>query len=180
MEEQYYLKLRGKVTGPFSFERIKQLYDRGQLTPYHQVSADRRAWSPLESLEGIVPEVAEQPQQSVAEAVLPVEEVPTSVEQGPPVGYTPPQPYQPVISQVSPAALAEIAEQKATRMALTAVGLSVGAVFVSPAAVPALVFAGLAATQLRDRALASVTLVLSILLSIAGGFVSWTVLTWLI
>lgn len=183
MEEQYYLKLRGKTTGPFTFERIKQLYDRGQLTPYHQVSADRQTWSPLESLEGIVPEPPAPPAQSVAEPVAPAEQAPpvaapTPAEVMPTPDLAPA--YDPSSTTVSQETVVAVAEERAQRMALAAIAMSVGALFVSPVAIAAVVCAVLGFMQLRDRSLAIVTLVLSIMLSTAGIFVSWAALSWLI
>lgn len=42
-----YLRFRGEVTGPFHPDEVRRLYARELLTPAHEVSTDRRHWTPL-------------------------------------------------------------------------------------------------------------------------------------
>jgi hypothetical protein len=47
----FYIRIRGKVTGPFSFEQLKALRDRGQLRRFHELSQDRQAWAPASAVD---------------------------------------------------------------------------------------------------------------------------------
>jgi hypothetical protein len=44
-DSRYYLRNRGRVTGPFDLEQIRRLYRLGQVARFAQVSADGRTWS---------------------------------------------------------------------------------------------------------------------------------------
>lgn len=44
MAEQYYVKIRGRVLGPFPPERLAQMAKQGQLSRIHKISDDGRSW----------------------------------------------------------------------------------------------------------------------------------------
>lgn len=44
MAAQYYIRLRGKVLGPFTLEQLQGLRDQGRLSPFHELSQDRVQW----------------------------------------------------------------------------------------------------------------------------------------
>lgn len=43
-EKQYFVRNRGKVSGPFSLDQLRALQRRGQLKRFYEVSEDRRNW----------------------------------------------------------------------------------------------------------------------------------------
>lgn len=45
VQQQYYIRVRGAVTGPFDVERLKTLAKRGQFSRSYEVSTDGVAWS---------------------------------------------------------------------------------------------------------------------------------------
>lgn len=47
---QYYLKMRGKVRGPFSVEQLRRMTARGQFSRLHQVSIDKQTWESADEL----------------------------------------------------------------------------------------------------------------------------------
>lgn len=49
-EEQYFLRLRGKVRGPFTADQLRRMQHRGQFSKLHQVSTDKKEWEPAENL----------------------------------------------------------------------------------------------------------------------------------
>lgn len=42
--------MQGRVTGPFSMDKLRELRARGVFQPFHEVSADKAAWAPASSL----------------------------------------------------------------------------------------------------------------------------------
>lgn len=51
----YYIRVRGRVTGPYEKSQLKQMISRGQLGRMHEVSADGRHWKRVqEELGGAV------------------------------------------------------------------------------------------------------------------------------
>src|SRR5271157_722639 len=42
--QSWFIRLRGRVLGPFSNEQLITMRDRGQLTRFHEMSTDRKAW----------------------------------------------------------------------------------------------------------------------------------------
>jgi hypothetical protein len=44
-DKRYYVRIRGKVLGPFSQSQLRALRDRGQFHSYHEVSEDRQSWA---------------------------------------------------------------------------------------------------------------------------------------
>src|SRR5438105_2674859 len=53
--DQFYVRIRGKVTGPFRLDQLRSLCNRGQLGRFHEISEDRRAWVGAGSLAGLFP-----------------------------------------------------------------------------------------------------------------------------
>jgi hypothetical protein len=49
----YYVRVRGKIHGPFDVEKLKKLHARGQFSRAHEVSQDKRSWQPA----GTLPEI---------------------------------------------------------------------------------------------------------------------------
>jgi hypothetical protein len=52
-EKPWYIRMRGKVLGPFGLERLREFRDEGQLQPFHEVSQDQITWEPLARLDGL-------------------------------------------------------------------------------------------------------------------------------
>jgi hypothetical protein len=46
----YFVRIRGKVMGPFGDAQLVSLRDRGQFKPFHEVSTDRILWTPASTL----------------------------------------------------------------------------------------------------------------------------------
>lgn len=46
----YFVRIRGKVMGPFGDAQLVSLRDRGQFKPFHEVSSDRILWAPASTL----------------------------------------------------------------------------------------------------------------------------------
>ena len=57
-DEQYYVRRRGQIRGPFDLRQLQRLLQRGQVSRVDNYSTDRRNWNKLESLEGLAPEPA--------------------------------------------------------------------------------------------------------------------------
>lgn len=51
--EQYYIRARGKVRGPFTVEQLRSLRAKGRFSRAHQVSTDRKSWQPASTLEDV-------------------------------------------------------------------------------------------------------------------------------
>jgi hypothetical protein len=50
VEQRLYIRIRGRVTGPFSVQQLKTLRDRGQFRRFHEISPDRQRWMSASSL----------------------------------------------------------------------------------------------------------------------------------
>jgi hypothetical protein len=53
--ESWYVRARGRILGPLSWEQLQALRERGQLARFDQVSRDRQTWLPADSLERLFP-----------------------------------------------------------------------------------------------------------------------------
>jgi len=53
MDKQYYLRVRGKVAGPFGIRQLQSLRDRGQFRRFHEISEDRQTWMTASGLPGM-------------------------------------------------------------------------------------------------------------------------------
>jgi hypothetical protein len=49
-EQRLYIRVRGRVSGPFSLPQLRTLRDRGQFRRFHEVSPDRVQWTSAASL----------------------------------------------------------------------------------------------------------------------------------
>src|SRR6266851_7892935 len=55
-EKQFFVRVRGKVTGPFGFEQLKSLRDRGQFRRFHEISGDKKTLLPASTMSELFPE----------------------------------------------------------------------------------------------------------------------------
>ena len=46
--EQWYIRVRGNITGPFGRAQLQDFAERALLQPHHEVSPDQRLWDPAE------------------------------------------------------------------------------------------------------------------------------------
>ena len=53
--ETWYVRARGRILGPLTWEQLHALRDRGQLARFDQVSRDRQTWMPADNLERLFP-----------------------------------------------------------------------------------------------------------------------------
>lgn len=44
MSDKYFVRIRGRIQGPFSSDKVKQLVSRGQISRSHEVSTDGTTW----------------------------------------------------------------------------------------------------------------------------------------
>ena len=51
--QQFFIRVRGRVLGPFTLEKLKTLRARGQFSRVHEFSTDREIWQPASALEGM-------------------------------------------------------------------------------------------------------------------------------
>lgn len=49
-DKRYYVRVRGKVLGPFTLAQLGKMRDRGQFAKFHEVSEDRKTWQPASAL----------------------------------------------------------------------------------------------------------------------------------
>ena len=52
--QRYYVRLGGRVSGPFDLATLQQQFRRGLLSRLHQVSSDRTSWQSAGSVEGLL------------------------------------------------------------------------------------------------------------------------------
>lgn len=52
---EHYVRIRGKILGPFSIGQLIGLRERGQLQVFHEVSLDRYTWVPASTLAQVFP-----------------------------------------------------------------------------------------------------------------------------
>src|SRR5262245_54706984 len=48
--EQYYLRMRGQVSGPYTLGQLQDLRLRGHLGRFHEVSLNQVQWAPASSI----------------------------------------------------------------------------------------------------------------------------------
>lgn len=58
-EKRLYVRVRGRVIGPFSLAQLKALRERGQFHRFHEVSEDRKRWVSAATLEELFADGAE-------------------------------------------------------------------------------------------------------------------------
>jgi hypothetical protein len=49
VNEQYFIRVRGRVQGPFDADKLRQLARRGQFSRLHEISTDSQQWSPAKN-----------------------------------------------------------------------------------------------------------------------------------
>lgn len=49
-DTKWYVRVRGKVMGPFDLQQLRSLRARGRFGRFHEVSADRKTWQPASTL----------------------------------------------------------------------------------------------------------------------------------
>ena len=54
-EAQFFVRMRGKITGPFGIEGLRRLLRQGMLSRIHEISADRTTWAPAGEYEELFP-----------------------------------------------------------------------------------------------------------------------------
>jgi hypothetical protein len=54
-DKQFYLRIQGRVTGPFTLPQLQSLQKRGQLRGFHELSEDRATWQPAAALTDLFP-----------------------------------------------------------------------------------------------------------------------------
>jgi hypothetical protein len=57
----YFVRFRGRVSGPFTLERLRGMAYAGQVSPIHEVSEDRATWAPATDVPGLLPSAPDQP-----------------------------------------------------------------------------------------------------------------------
>jgi hypothetical protein len=72
-EKSYYIRIRGKVLGPFPLQKLQSLRDRGQLARFHELSEDRQSWQPASVLSALFADVS--PVMGDEEATYPLAQV---------------------------------------------------------------------------------------------------------
>lgn len=53
--ERYYVRWRGKLSGPFDVEELKEMAAQGRLSKLHDISADETAWRRAGTMEELFP-----------------------------------------------------------------------------------------------------------------------------
>jgi hypothetical protein len=82
-ESGQYIRVRGKVTGPFDVASLQKLVRRGALSRMHEVSSDRVNWAPAGEYEELFP-AAPEPVAVLAEPSIEDEAAPVAPPQPPP------------------------------------------------------------------------------------------------
>jgi hypothetical protein len=52
-EPLYFVRARGRITGPYSVDQLETLHARGQFGRFHEVSLDQVSWAPADSIPGL-------------------------------------------------------------------------------------------------------------------------------
>ncbi len=60
-ESTYFVRIRGKVSGPYEIERLRRLVRQGALSRIHELSADRLTWERAGDYEDLFPQPAARP-----------------------------------------------------------------------------------------------------------------------
>ncbi|MBY0526256.1 MAG: trypsin-like peptidase domain-containing protein [Gemmataceae bacterium] len=71
MDKQYYIRVRGKVMGPFGTTQLRSLRDRGQFGRFHEVSEDRQNWLSATTVTDLFPAATEVASKTLPPASLP-------------------------------------------------------------------------------------------------------------
>lgn len=84
MADHYYIRVRGRVGGPFDLAKLRGMIQRGQLTRTHEVSTDGSAWLAALELSELFPKKPVPQRTNVAEALTLSETAPPQRESTPP------------------------------------------------------------------------------------------------
>jgi hypothetical protein len=55
-DKRLYIRIRGRVIGPFNHQQLMSLRERGQFQRFHEVSADRKRWQPASVVTEVFPD----------------------------------------------------------------------------------------------------------------------------
>jgi hypothetical protein len=66
MADAFYVRVRGKISGPFDIASLQKLVRRGALSRIHEISSDRAAWNAAGQYEDLFPSAAAPSHQPVA------------------------------------------------------------------------------------------------------------------
>ncbi len=69
MSQLLYVRIKGRVQGPFPMDKLKQLVRRGQLSRIHQVSEDGQAWRKASEIEELFSVTHERPSEIASASV---------------------------------------------------------------------------------------------------------------
>lgn len=64
-DDRFYIRLRGRVQGPFNADQLHSLARSGQFSRLHEISGDGQLWSPAKDRPELFPRVAPAPMASV-------------------------------------------------------------------------------------------------------------------
>lgn len=53
MVETYYVRIRGRVSGPYGLDQLKDMRNRGRLMAIHEISMDKASWRPARELDEV-------------------------------------------------------------------------------------------------------------------------------
>ena len=54
-EESYFVRFRGRISGPIAPTELRKMAERGALSRFHELSLDQQAWSPAGGFHGLFP-----------------------------------------------------------------------------------------------------------------------------
>lgn len=66
---KHFVRISGKILGPFDVTQLRSLKDRGRLRPEHEVSLNRQNWMPASQLSGLFSEASAQKSPFTSEMV---------------------------------------------------------------------------------------------------------------
>ena len=79
-EPTYFIRLRGRVSGPFTAKQLQALHQRGQFSRFHEISEDRKTWITASTLAHLFPGLTSEP--PLAEAAKVAEALPVDSGHG--------------------------------------------------------------------------------------------------
>jgi hypothetical protein len=71
----WYVRARGRILGPLTWEQLQSLRDRGRLARFHQVSQDCQTWVGADSLERLFPQAEERRPSRLSRSNVPAQGV---------------------------------------------------------------------------------------------------------
>lgn len=106
MADNFFVRIRGKISGPYDVSSLQKLVRRGMLSRIHQISADRQSWSAAGEFEDLFPAPAASAAVEVAEPAAIEVEQPVATQPTPPAVESGPYFYSQDGSIVGPVPLA--------------------------------------------------------------------------